>query len=51
MFCLTLLVGLLGHTQGRFYQIGCNREAVGLDDRLLEFTCIVPIDRVVQHLV
>jgi NAD(P)-dependent dehydrogenase (short-subunit alcohol dehydrogenase family) len=29
-----------------FYQIGGNREAVGLGDRLLEFTCIIPIDGV-----
>jgi hypothetical protein len=29
-----------------FYQIGGNREALGLGDRLLEFTCIIPIDGV-----
>ncbi len=45
------LADLLGHTQGRFYQIGGDREAVGLGDRLLEFTCIIPIGGVVQHLI
>jgi hypothetical protein len=39
--------GLLGHTQGRFYQIGCDRESVGLGNCLLEFACITPIGGVV----
>jgi hypothetical protein len=45
------LAGLLGHSQRFFYQIGCDRESVGLGDRLLEFECIIPIGGVVQHLI
>jgi hypothetical protein len=32
-------------------QIGYNRKPVGLGGRRLESTCIIPIGRVVQHLI
>jgi hypothetical protein len=38
-----LFGGLLSHSQRLFYQIGGESESVGLSDRLLEFTCIIPI--------
>ena len=43
-------IGLLGHTKGRFYQIGCDRESVNLSNRLLQFARIFTIHRIVQYL-
>jgi hypothetical protein len=37
---LPRIAGLLRHAEGHFYQIGCDRESVGLGNRLLQFTCI-----------
>jgi hypothetical protein len=42
--------GLLGHSKGLFYQIGCNRKSVSLGDRFLEFARIFTIDGIVQYL-
>jgi hypothetical protein len=38
---------LLSHSQGPFYQIGCDREFVSLSNRLLHFARIIPIGEVV----
>ncbi len=37
--------------EGLFYQISCDREPVGLSNRLLQFTCISPIGGIVQNLI
>src|SRR6516225_10058620 len=37
------MASLLGHAEGIFYQIGCDRESVGRSNRLLEFTRISSI--------
>src|SRR5208282_4094257 len=39
-----------GCFQGLLYQIGCERESVGLHNRLLDAASIVAISRVAQHL-
>ncbi len=41
------IADLLGHCEGLFYQIGGDRESVGGSNRLLQFTCIMPIGGVV----
>jgi len=48
-FCVLLnsVVCPLSQNPGTLLPIGCNRKAVGLGDRLLESTCIIPIYRVV----
>src|SRR5271157_4130732 len=46
-----LFAGFLSLSQALLYQICCNGKSVSLGDRLLEFTCIIPIGGVVQHLI
>src|SRR5260221_13690146 len=43
--------GHRGNSKGLFYQIGCKGESVGLHNRLLDPASIVPVSRVVQHLI
>jgi hypothetical protein len=49
---LPLLFGdFLSHSQGLFDDIGGDSESVDLSDRLLQFTRIIPISGVVEHLI
>jgi hypothetical protein len=48
---LSRIAGLLGHSQGLFYQIGCDRESVGRSNQLLQFAYISPIGGIAQDLI
>src|ERR1700730_4622117 len=46
-----LFGGLPGHSQGFFYQLGCDRESVGFRNHFLEIACIIAIRTLIEHLI